>query len=157
VTSFEFIEKGDATIQLLHEGTFVSRKDMLKMEAHYINITEGTVNRNTPGLTKQESYRLYDAKNLKQRRAGQRAWKEQHKDYIMEKFACEVCGGRYTYSHKAEHCKSKKHQAALKVYADIEAKVRAELLAQMAAQAPSSDSESESDSEISSEVFFYSA
>ena len=51
--------------------------------------------------------------------------KEKHKEYYIEhqeeikenankKVTCEICGGKYTHCHKTQHCKTKKHQEALK-------------------------------------------
>ena len=36
-------------------------------------------------------------------------YREQNRDKINETFNCE-CGGKYTYTHKARHLKTKKHQ-----------------------------------------------
>ena len=41
--------------------------------------------------------------------------KEELKEIRNAKKECEICGGRFTYSNKSFHVKSKKHQAALVV------------------------------------------
>ena len=40
-------------------------------------------------------------------------YNKNNKERLCEKHVCETCGGRYTTSKKAQHCKTKKHQAAL--------------------------------------------
>ena len=42
-----------------------------------------------------------------------REWYQQNKEHLSEKHVCEICGGRYTTSKKAQHCKTKQHQDAL--------------------------------------------
>ena len=38
---------------------------------------------------------------------------QQNKERLCEKHVCETCGGQYTTSKKAQHFKTKHHQAAL--------------------------------------------
>ena len=65
--------------------------------------------------------RAYDSERLKRyyqehKEETLARWKEyyqQNKERLCEKHVCETCGGRYITSKKAQHCKTKKHQAAL--------------------------------------------
>ena len=43
--------------------------------------------------------------------------KEELKEIRNAKNECEICGGRFTYSNKSFHVKTKKHQAALSQHA----------------------------------------
>lgn len=44
-------------------------------------------------------------------------WYHANRDEVLvkrrQRFDCELCGGRYTYDHKQEHMRSKKHTTAV--------------------------------------------
>ena len=57
-------------------------------------------------LNKAKQYRDNNKDKIKQ-------YVEEHKEKHRERFVCDICGGRYTYSHKSEHVRSKKHLTAV--------------------------------------------
>jgi hypothetical protein len=64
-----------------------------------------------------EQIKEYREKNKERTKEYDKEYREQNKDKINErqnkKFDCD-CGGKYTYAHKSQHLKSKKHQNYLK-------------------------------------------
>ena len=49
ICSFEIVKHEGAAMHLLHEGQFESKRDMEKLEGHFIDNTPGAVNKRTPG------------------------------------------------------------------------------------------------------------
>ncbi len=100
-TSFEIMKVADAKIELVHEGVFDGRKDLEQFEGDTIRTTPNAVNKNVAGRSRNECNKLYHGANryaiIKRKRP---------------KCACDVCGGIYTLSGKAQHVKTKKHQHA---------------------------------------------
>jgi hypothetical protein len=86
-TSFEVIKFADASIELIHEGVFDSKKDLEHLEGEMIRTTPNAVNERVAGRTKQE-------------------WRK-------TKHNCPTCGGKYTNLGKAQHLRTKKHQNAV--------------------------------------------
>ena len=101
--SFEIVKHEGSVMHLLHEGEFYSKRDMEKMEGHFIDNTPGAVNKKGAGMTQQEIRHKHYVKNREQ---------------YIEKIQCDVCGGRYTSRNKSNHYKTKKHQAALESQSD---------------------------------------
>jgi len=90
MTSFDVLRYGDANIELVVEGLFPNKRDMERMEGHYIDNTPNAVNKKGAGMTRAEINRKYNSR-----------------------VSCPVCGGTYTRLNKTNHTRSKKHQAAL--------------------------------------------
>jgi hypothetical protein len=102
VTSYDVIKFADASIELIHEGVFDSKEDLESFEGEIIRTTPNAVNKCIAGRTRQE----YDQQYYQDNRETIRARKDQH-------ITCPICGGKYTLSHKAQHCKTNKHQNAV--------------------------------------------
>ena len=58
---------------------------------------------------RQEQDKIYKDNNKEQIAK----YREENKDKFRERFVCDICGGRYTHSHKSEHFRSKKHVVAV--------------------------------------------
>ena len=116
-TSFDVFEEygiKNCFIELLEAKECKSKDELRQLEGKYIRELE-CVNKVLPQRTiKQyrednkerisDQYKQYREKNkdkIKQ-------YREDNKDMIKQKFNCE-CGGKFTYSYKAGHLKSKKH------------------------------------------------
>ena len=71
------------------------------------------------GIDYQIELREYREKNKAKITEQQKEYREVNKTAILEKknqkFKCLLCDGRYTRSHKAEHNKTEKHQAAVRM------------------------------------------
>jgi hypothetical protein len=100
--SFDILKHEGATIHQLHEGKFDSKRDMEKLEGHFIDITAGAVNKKGAGMTRADSNHKYYMKN-----------REHRGEHSRVKFECDVCNGKYTRQNKAQHCRTKKHMLAL--------------------------------------------
>jgi len=61
----------------------------------------------------KEKDSIYYQKNSEKIKGTTRAYYHSNKEKINEKNVCEVCGGRYTHTHRAQHIKSKKHEKAV--------------------------------------------
>jgi hypothetical protein len=97
-TSYEILKFADASIELIHEGVFDSRKDLDKFEGEIIRTTPNAVNKHVAGRSgKQYTQDNRDKINT---------WKR-------IKQTCATCGGKYTNGSKYIHCRSKKHQNAV--------------------------------------------
>ena len=86
-SSFEVLKFADASIELVHEGVFDNKKDMVQLEGEMIRTTPNAVNERVAGRTKRE--------------------------HQNTKCVCPTCGGKYTLANKAKHDKTKKHQIAI--------------------------------------------
>jgi hypothetical protein len=95
-TSFKILETGDYNIHLVEDYKCLNKKQLESIERVYI---EGypCINKNVAGRTRKEINKAYREKN-------------KHK--LNEMFECE-CGGKFTYSSKARHMRSIKHQKYL--------------------------------------------
>ncbi len=115
-------------MEQLEEVTFNTRKELNRMEGEKIQEFIGKgydmKNKLIAGRTQKEwsndnhgtvlknkkQYRIRNSKKLVEK---QQNYYGNNRDKILEKHntkhECE-CGGRYTYAHKSEHLKSKKHQ-----------------------------------------------
>jgi len=60
----------------------------------------------------REYKKKWKENNLDKCKEAHKKWRENNLDYYKRKYNCN-CGGTYTYSHKAEHIKTKKHQEYL--------------------------------------------
>jgi len=61
----------------------------------------------------REKDKKYRDDHKEEIREKQKKHYENNRDKILEKFDCE-CGGKYVYSHKSRHFKTKKHQDYIK-------------------------------------------
>jgi len=129
-TSFGILQHGDANIELVIEGLFPSKRDMERVEGHYIDNTPNAVNKKGAGMTRAES--------------GRKCYLL-HRGTRLEKMTCDLCGGAYQRCNKYHHTRSKKHQAALR-----------NLEQEQFHSASSTQTPEESDDEISSESFYLS-
>ena len=138
MTSREIIEGGNYSIILVELFPCNSKDELIKRERYYIETLE-CVNKCIPGRTDKE-YREANKEKIKQYREANKEYiKEKNKEYYQankeyidkknkeyreanieylnqkkkEKYNCE-CGGKYNYTHKARHFKSKKHQSFIK-------------------------------------------
>ena len=87
------------------------RKEYKDMTIYYSYMTEA------PAQARSEYFKRYRETHREHLAALEHARWERKKEELKEirnaKHACEMCGGRFTYSNKSFHEKSKKHQAAL--------------------------------------------
>ena len=109
---------GTPVIILLEEYPCETKADLLKRERYWIENNE-CVNIEIPGRTQKETIELkkqhyqdnkeiYKLKNKKYRQDNNEKIKEKRNEKRNEKTDCE-CGGKYIYSSKSRHIKSKKH------------------------------------------------
>lgn len=111
------------TMSPIGKGIFEKRVDALIEEQKYINNNNNsTLNTHRAFMTKEdsdnhkkqyvinnpekvkESRKKYDETHKEEIKESQKKYREAHK----EKTTCE-CGGCYTYRHKAEHFRTKRH------------------------------------------------
>jgi hypothetical protein len=107
------------------KGLFNTRLDARIEEQRYIKEMEANLNSFNAVMTKEDENRMkaeYVKNNRDKVLESKKKYRDSHKEELKEKFKnntktqeirkektqCE-CGGSYTYSHKAEHIKSKKH------------------------------------------------
>jgi hypothetical protein len=135
VSSYELIELGDIDIILIENVKCESKEELLAKERHYIELNkELCVNLKTPSRTIEEKKQNMKEQQKNYYENNIEIVKEKHKEYYennkeilkmknktykqnniekvnkrtKEKFNCE-CGGKFIYSNKAVHLKSKKH------------------------------------------------
>jgi gas vesicle protein len=137
-TSFEILQYTDAYIEVVENHPCLCREELLRREGEIIRATE-CVNKRIEGRT-QKQYREDNADKIKQYHKQhyqdnadkikqlQKQWREDNADKIKQKVKqwqednadkikqhqkqkhdCD-CGGKYTYSVKSKHLKTKKHQ-----------------------------------------------
>ena len=53
--------------------------------------------------------KVYRDNNIEKTRERHKEWYQNNKEKLQQKFKCE-CGGKYTYTSKTDHFKTKKHQ-----------------------------------------------
>ena len=56
-TSFDILQHGDASVELVIEDLFPSKRCMERMEGHYIDNTPNAVNEKGAGMTRAVTYR----------------------------------------------------------------------------------------------------
>ena len=138
-SSFEIIKHGDAKINLIHEGLFNARKDLHKMEMHFIKASTSCVNKYIPTRTTKEykldhkdlytdygkryyamnkerlieTNKIYRENHFERFLEYQKDYRENNKERLLEKHTCEVCGGTYATKHKSTHEKTSKHLKSL--------------------------------------------
>jgi hypothetical protein len=112
-------------IDPIGKGIFEKRVDALIEEQKYINDNKSTLNTHKAVMTKEDNdnyKKQYVINNPEKVKESNKKYRETHKEEIKdkikndielqakrkEKTTCE-CGGCYTYSHKAEHFRSKQH------------------------------------------------
>ena len=61
----------------------------------------------------KDKIKEYYEKNKDKIQKNSKNYYEKNKDKINTHYICDVCNGRYTHTHRAEHFKSLKHQTAL--------------------------------------------
>ena len=122
IKSFEIIKNNDFKIELLEKCQITTKEELLERERYYIQNNE-CLNKYIPGRTdkqykidnkekiiiKNKQYYIDNKEKFKQ---NDKEYREANKDKLNEKFDCE-CGGKYIYSHKANHIKTAKHQKTL--------------------------------------------
>jgi hypothetical protein len=100
-SSYKILENGNYDITLLEKYPCESKDELHTRERYWTNQIE-CVNKNKAGifneLGKQEYLKQYYVNN---------------KEKLQEKLNCE-CGGCYTYEHKTQHLKTKKHKNFIK-------------------------------------------
>ena len=148
-TSFDIIQHGDANIELVVEGLFPSKRDMERVEGHYIDNTPNAVNKRGAGMTRTESRRKSYLHHRDEELFYGKERYINHREKIFshskEPVTCDLCGGTHTRANKWNHTRSKKHQAAL-----------LNLEQEQFHSASSTQTPEESDDEISSESFYLS-
>jgi hypothetical protein len=97
-------------------------------ERYYYEVLNAKLNSNCPGRNKteynkdyyqdnqdnfQKINKEYYEKNKDKIQKNSKNYYEKNKDKINTHYICDVCNGRYTHTHRAEHFKSLKHQTAL--------------------------------------------
>ena len=113
-TSFDIFEIDEnAYIELYEEYPCQNLQQLRKREGEVIRSLD-CVNKRIEGRTKKEYNKQYHANNKEKLNAQCREYNAIHKEKIKarknQKHNCE-CGGKYTNSNKAQHLKTKKHQA----------------------------------------------
>ncbi len=113
------------SIKPIGKGIFDNRLDALIEEQKYINDNNSTLNTHKAVMTKEDNdnyKKQYVINNPEKVKESKKKYRDTHKEEIRdkikndielqakrkEKTTCE-CGGCYTYSHKAEHFRSKRH------------------------------------------------
>jgi hypothetical protein len=95
VTSFKILENGNYNILLIEEYPCETKDQLLAREGHYIE-TMDCINKCKAGALNELGRTEYN--------------KQPHIiEYQKQKFNC-VCGGKHTYTNRANHFKSAKHQ-----------------------------------------------
>ena len=109
ITSKVLFEYGKPQMILVEKYPCNDKMELTQRERFYIENNE-CINKHIPGRTKSEYY-LDNIDYFKNRN---KKYRESNKEKILlqnkQKFNCN-CGGKYTYSSKARHLKSKKHQS----------------------------------------------
>ena len=109
-SSYEIIKYNDCYIEEIEKYPCNDKQELHKREGQIIRETKNCINKRIAARTYKEFYN--DTKEYQKERH-QRYYKE-NKEMILKKqskqFFCE-CGGHYTYSHRARHLKTKKHQS----------------------------------------------
>jgi group I intron endonuclease len=102
---YKFIRENDGfdnfEFEILEEVCCQNKQQLLEREKFYIECLEPTLNSEVPSRTHKQ-WREDNPEYHKK-------YREEHRKKIHQKFICE-CGGRYTYSGKSSHLKTKKHQ-----------------------------------------------
>ena len=101
VSSFKIFENGNYCIVLLEKYPCDTKDELLARERHWCNDLE-CINQ----IKCQGMYNLLGEKGF------MKYYREKNKDIINGKHDC-ICGNSYTYTHKARHEKTKKHQEYL--------------------------------------------
>jgi len=116
-TSYEVVKYDDAIIELIKDVKCENRKQLEKIEGECILEHHNRIlNKRVEGRTRKEYYEMNSEKIKGQSKANYEANKDKKKEYyqankekLHEKFNCE-CGGKYIFSEKARHAKTKMHQ-----------------------------------------------
>ena len=98
---------GYPEIILLEDYPCETKADLLKRERYWIKGNE-CINCQIPGRTQKQHYQDNKEKIVEYKKQHYQDNKKQIELKSKEKFECE-CGGKYTYSSKSRHMKSKKH------------------------------------------------
>ena len=121
LTSFCILENCNYDIVLIELFPCNNKDELHQRERHYIE-SLNCVNKNIPKRSSGEYKKDNKEKINMQRKTYRLENKEKIKNYrnnnkekIHEHFKC-ICGGKYTYGHKAEHMRSKKHLQGIKKY-----------------------------------------
>ena len=112
--SFILFEKygvENCNIILLEYINAQSKDEQTAKEAEYIKNYK-CINKFLPFRTNEErkdknkSYRLQNKDKIKE-------YREKNKDKINTRYICDICNGNYTYTNRAKHINTEKHQTAL--------------------------------------------
>ena len=106
MTSYEILKYTDHYIELIEEHKCENKAQLERREGQLIRETENCINSRIAGRTKKE----YGSENKDKIAIIKKKYYENNKEVINEKYNCE-CKGKYTYSQKHIHLKSKKHIA----------------------------------------------
>ena len=113
ITSFKVLENDDFDIILIENFPCDNKEELLKRERHFID-TIDCLNKVVPTRTYKEWYEgngsVYYEKNKEPYKAKNKEYYKANIATLNEKHSCE-CGGKFTYQGKAQHCKTKVHQA----------------------------------------------
>jgi len=114
MTSYIILENSNYDIVLIENVPCTTKDELRKRERHYIEslvcVNKVVVGRSTREYKidnketikiQQKSYRLENNDKIKD-------YREKNQVIINQHFKC-YCGGKYTYSHKAEHMRSNGH------------------------------------------------
>ena len=101
----------DLKIILVENYPCETKEQLLMRERYYIDNFD-CCNKMRPIITKKEDKkrdRLRYENNKEKILEQQKTYRENNKEKRNEKFECE-CGGKFTYTHKSIHLKTKRHQ-----------------------------------------------
>ena len=98
VTSVELCKFDDCKVELIYQGLFDSKKDLLRLEGEYIGNNNDCVNKAIAGRTLQE----YEESR-----------RDKHNEWKRIKETCTICNGHYSLDGKARHLKTIQHQKAV--------------------------------------------
>ena len=103
IKSFDIIKNNNYKIELLENCDIKTKEELLERERVFIKNNE-CLNKVIPGRSNKE-WKDDNKDKVKQNSID---YREANKDKINEKFNC-ICGGQYTYKHKATHQNTTKH------------------------------------------------
>tara|TARA_R110002110_G_scaffold414178_2_gene643583 strand:- start:69 stop:443 length:375 start_codon:yes stop_codon:yes gene_type:complete len=106
--NFKMIEIGFREQLTLRQAEAIEEDYRVELRANM-----NTYKCNSGCETKQEYNANYRQVNQQQITEYLANYKHVNREHLNAKHDCEICGGKFTTCHKAEHLKSKKHKKAV--------------------------------------------
>jgi len=108
ITSFDIIKFDDCYIELLEEFPCESKMMLHKREGELIR-KNNCVNKSIPCQTRKEYNKNHYVQNRDKIKEYKKEYYNNNVNKFLQKHTCE-CGGKFTYSTKAMHLRTIKHQ-----------------------------------------------